>query len=111
MVPTFEKYLDPIPTIERQFVHDTLAQVPHLGVHYSSEKFCKMFNEMQSMTSRMDIKLTSAEIMAIRNMVIKSTEMRVSTMQCLAAYLITVLNRTEELPIRRIYNVIDVSYT
>jgi len=69
-----------------------------------------MFNEMQSTTSRVDIKLTFTEIMAIRAKAMKSTEMRVSTMDCLAAYLVTVLNRTEDVPIQEISNVIEVRH-
>jgi len=78
-VPTFEKYLDQAPTIERQLVYDTLSQVPHLGVHYSTERFHEMFNEMQSTTSRVDIKLACEEIMTIRDIARKSTKIRVST--------------------------------
>jgi hypothetical protein len=111
IIPTFEKFLHPVPTIERQFIYDTLTQVPQLGVRYKAEIFHKMFNEMQSTTSRVDIKLTLAEIMAIHNLVKKSTEMRISTTDSLAAYLVTVLNRIEDVPIRRIANVIDVEYT
>jgi hypothetical protein len=111
MIPTFEKYLDPVPKIERQFVYDTLAHVPHLGLQYSRKRFHEMYNEMQSTTSRVDIKLTSADIMAIRDMARKSTEMSISAMDSLAAYLVTVLNRTEDVPIWRIYNVIEVRYT
>jgi hypothetical protein len=110
MIPTFEKYLDPVPKIKRQFVYDVLAQVPHLGIHYSAKQFYKMFNEMQSTTSRVDIKSTFTEIMAIRAKAMKSTEMRVSTMDCLAAYLVTVLNRTEDVPIQEISNVIEVRH-
>jgi len=90
MIPTFEKFLDPVPKIERQFVYD---------------------NEMQLTTSRVDIRLTSADIMAIRDMARKSTEMSISAMDSLAAYLVTVLNRTEDVPIWRIYNVIEVRHT
>ncbi|KIM84836.1 hypothetical protein PILCRDRAFT_5880 [Piloderma croceum F 1598] len=107
MIPTFEKYLDPVPRIEQQYVYDTLAQVPHLGLHYSKERVHEMYNEMQSTTSRMDIKLDPADIMAIRDMARKSTEMSISAMDSLAAYLVTVLNKTEDVPIWRIYNVIE----
>ena len=110
MIPTFEKYLNPAPKIERQFVYDTLAHVPHLGLHYSKKRFHEMYNEMQSTTSRVDIKLTSANIMAIRDMARKSTERSISAMDSLAAYLVTVLNRTEEVPIWRIYNIIEVRH-
>jgi hypothetical protein len=110
VIPTFERYLDPPPTIERQFVYDTLAQVPQLGVHYTTTKFNEMYGKIQSTTSRVDIKLTFAEIMAIHAMATKSTEMKISTMDSLTAYLVTVLNRTEDVPIRKIANVIDVRH-
>jgi hypothetical protein len=111
MFPTFERYLDPPPTIERQFVYDTLTQVPQLGVQYTPIKFHEMFNEIQSTTSRVDIKLTFVEIMAIHATTMKSTKVKISTMDSLTAYLVTVLNRTEDVPIRRIANVIDVKHT
>ncbi|KIM79320.1 hypothetical protein PILCRDRAFT_564103 [Piloderma croceum F 1598] len=110
MIPTFEKYGDPAPKIERQFINDTLTQVPHLGVPYSTKMFHEMFSEMLSTTSRVDIKLTLEEILAIRDMATKSTTMRVSTMDCLAAYFVTVLNRTEDVPIWEISNAIEVKH-
>jgi cbb3-type cytochrome oxidase cytochrome c subunit len=110
MVPTFEKYLDPVPKIEGQFIYDTLAQVPHLGIHYSIKKIDEMFNEMHSKTSRVDIRLTSAEIMAIRNKGIKNIKMRVSTMDCVVAYLVAVLNRTEDVPIHEVSSYIGVRH-
>jgi hypothetical protein len=111
MIPTFERYLDPPPTIERQFLYDTLTQVPQLGVQYTPIKFYQMFNEIQSTTSRVDIKLTFTEIMAIHATARKGTKMKISTMDSLTAFLITVLNKTEDVPIRKIANVIDVTYT
>lgn len=108
MKPTFEKYFHPVPQIERQFIYDTLPQIPQLGVNYKAETYHEMFNEMLSTTSRVDIKLTSAEIMAIYNMAKMTTVMRISTMDSLAAYL--VLNRTEDVPIQRIANVIGVRH-
>jgi hypothetical protein len=111
MIPTFEQYGDPAPKIERQLIYDTIAQVPHLGVHYSTKRFHEMFSEMLSTTSRVDIKLTFEEILAIRDMATKSTKMKVSTMDCLAAYFVTVLNRTEDVLIREISNVIEVKHT
>jgi hypothetical protein len=111
MIPTFERYLDPPPTIERQFLYDTLTQVPQLGVQYTPIKFYQMFNEIQSTTSRVDIKLTFTEIMAIHATARKGTKMKISTMDSLTAFLITVLNKTEDVPIRKIANVIDVTHT
>lgn len=105
---TFEKFLNPVPTIERHFVYDTFTQVPQLGVHYKAEMCHELLNEMQSKTSRVDIKLTLVEIMAIHNVTKKNTEKRISTMDSLIAYLVTVLNRTEDVPIQRIANIIDV---
>jgi hypothetical protein len=64
---------------------------------------------MQSSTSRVDIKLTLAVLIAIRGTAIKSAGERVSTMESLVAYLVTVLNRVEDVPIRRIFNVVEVS--
>ena len=80
MRPTFEKYIDPVPTIEREFVYDTLAQIPHLGVDYDAKRFYEMYSEMQLATSRVDIKLTLTELTAIHDMTIKSADVRVSTM-------------------------------
>lgn len=110
MTPTFEKYLDPVPTIERQFVYETLTQMPLMGIYYSTKRYSEMYNEIQSATCRVDIKFKLSEIMAIRDMAMKNVQAKVSTMDCLAAYLITVLNKTETLPISRIFNVIGVRY-
>jgi hypothetical protein len=110
VIPTFERYLDPPPTIERQFIYDTLAQVPQSGVHYMITKFYEMYGKMQSTTSRVDIKLTFEEIMAIHAIAIKGTEMKISTMDSLTEYLVTVLNGTEDVPIQRIANVSNVKH-
>src|ERR1700733_7052116 len=111
LIPTFEKYLHPAPKIERQFVYDTLVHVPYLGIQYSVKQFYELYSEMESTTSRVDIKLTQAEIMAIRNTGMKTTKAAVSTMDCLVAYLVTVLNRTDDMPISKIFNIIEVGHT
>jgi len=109
VIPNFDKYFDPAPKIEQPFIYDVLAQIPYLDVHYSAKRFHEMYNEMLSTTSRVDVKLTFKEIMAIRYMATRGTNMKVSTMDCLAAYFITVLNRTEDVPIRQISNLLQVS--
>jgi hypothetical protein len=108
MIPTFEKYLNPEPTIERQFVFDTLAQIPHLGIDYTAEKFYQMYSKMLSTTSRVDFKVTLAELTAIRDLANKSAGQRVSTMDSILAYLVTVLNATLEIPIQTIMHVVEV---
>ena len=45
MIPTFEKYLDPAPKIERQFVYDTLVHVPYLGIQYSVKQFYELYGD------------------------------------------------------------------
>jgi hypothetical protein len=108
MTPTFEKYLNPEPTIERQFVFDTLAQIPHLGVDYKAERFYQMYREMFLTTSRVDFKVTQAELIIISDLANKSAGQRVSTMDSIIAYLVTVLNSTLEVPIQTIIHVVEV---
>ena len=111
LIPTFEKYLDPALKIKRQFVYDTLVHVPYLGIQYSVKQFYELYSEMESTTSCVNFKLTQAEIMAIRNMGMKTTKVTVSTMDCLIAYLVMVLNRTDDMPISKIFNIIEVGHT
>ena len=110
-IPTFEKLLDPVPTIKRQFIYDTLTQVPQLGFHYRPKDCYEMFNEMHSTMSQVDIKLTHTKIMNIYSVAKQSTEKKISTVDSLTAYLVTVLNRIEDVPIRRIANIIGVRQT
>ena len=110
MIPTFEKYLNPEPVLERQFVFDTLTQVPHLGVDYKAEKFYQMYREMLSTTSLVDVNLTLEEMTVIRDLASKSAGGRMSMMDSVLAYLVTVLNSTLEWPIQTIIYVVGVPF-
>ena len=47
--PTFEKYINPSPTIPHQHVHSTLAKIAHPGIDYSPDNFYKMYADMLAM--------------------------------------------------------------
>ena len=109
--PTFEKYTNPSPTIPHQHVHSTLAKIAHLGIDYSPDNFYKMYADMLATTSRVDFKLTMEEISAIKAKVKRYPDAqgkRLSSMDAVLAYFVTVLDRTEDEPIQKIVNVIEV---
>jgi len=62
---------------------------------------------MMSTTSRVDIKLSLGQLKAIKRMADETASIRVSTMDALLAYFITVLNRVSEQPIEQIVTVTD----
>jgi hypothetical protein len=108
MVPTFEKYFTPDPTLERDLVKDVIPYVPHLTTLYELPVFFGLYNDMMTTTSRVDIKLSLAQLKAIKSMADETASIRVSTMDALVGYFITVLNRVSEQPIEQIVTVADV---
>jgi hypothetical protein len=107
MVPTFEKYFTPDPTLERDLVKDVIPYVPYLATPYELPVFFGLYNDMMTTTSRVDIKLSLAQLKAIKSMADETASIRVSTMDALVGYFITVLNRVSEQPIEQIVTVAD----
>ena len=70
-----------------------------------------MYADMLATTSRVDFKLTMEEISAIKAKVKQYPDAqgkRLSSMDAVLAYFVTVLDRTEDEPIQKIVNVIEV---
>ena len=63
---------------------------------------------MMTTTSRVDIKVSLAQLKAIKSIADKTASIRISTMDALVAYFITVLNRVSEQPIGQIMTVASV---
>lgn len=103
--------MNPSPTIPAHDVRSTLAKIAHLGINYSPENFYKMYADMLGTTSRVDFKLTTEEVFAIKAMANQcpgAQGNRLSSMDAMLAYFVTVLDRTEDEPIQKIVNVIEV---
>ena len=108
MIPTFEKYFTPDPTLERNLVKDMIPYVQHLETGLELPVFLELYNEMMTTTSRVDVKLSLAQLKAIKSIADKTASIRISTMDALVAYFITVLNRVSEQPIGQIMTVASV---
>jgi hypothetical protein len=104
MIPTFQKYLDSVSKIKDQFIYDTLAQVPHLDIYYSIKQI-----NVENLLCGYQVDLHSNH--AIRHKAIKDKKMRVSMMDCVMAYLVTVLNRIKDVPIHEVSRYIRVRCT
>jgi len=86
MVPTFEKYFTPDPTLERDLVKDVIPNVPYvpyLANLYELPVFFGLYNEMMTTTSRVDIKLSLAQLKAIKSMADETASIRACTMDAL----------------------------
>jgi hypothetical protein len=110
MVPTFEKYFTPDPTLERDLVKDVIPYVPHLATWYELPVFFQLYSQMMTTTSRVDIKVSLAQLKAIKSIADETASIRVSTMDALLGYFITVLNRVLEQAIEQIMTVADVRF-
>ena len=65
---------------------------------------------MMTTTSRVDIKVSLAQLKAIKSIADETASIRVSTMDALLGYFITVLNRVLEQAIEQIMTVADVRF-
>ncbi|EIN09404.1 hypothetical protein PUNSTDRAFT_51677 [Punctularia strigosozonata HHB-11173 SS5] len=106
-IPTFEKYTTKPPTLERSALLDTIPLVPHLAVDYAPEHFFAMYTQMLETTSRIDLQFSKDQLQKMRLMAEKHAGVKISTQDALTAYLITVLNRTEQVPASWLMNVVD----
>jgi hypothetical protein len=107
-MPTFEKYLQPPPVLERHLVDDTLRLAPQLAEDMSLETFFALVQEEKATTSRVEIKFTSDQLRAIRTAAEREATNKISTSDALAGYLITVLNRISPVAIENVTNIISV---
>jgi hypothetical protein len=108
MIPTFEKYLQPSPVLERHLVEDTLCLAPQLAEDMSLSSFFELLQHKSAITSRVEVKFTSDQLKAIRSAAEREATNKISTSDALVAYLITVLNRISPVTIKNVTNIVNV---
>jgi hypothetical protein len=106
--PTFENYTTILPKLDRDGILNAIPLVPHAAVDYAPEDFFRMYTNMLRTTSRIDLQFTKKQVQAMHIVAQTTAEAKIGIKDALAAYLIGVLNRVEDVPATIISNVISV---
>ena len=108
LVPTFEKYLQPHPVLERHLMDETILLAPQLAKDMSLASFFASIPQNIAATSRIEVKFTKTQLNAIRAAAELEATNKISTSDALAGYLVTVLNRISPVTIENITNIVSV---
>lgn len=108
LVPTFEKYLQPPPALERHLVDDAMHLAPQLAEDMPFASFLASIYQNMATTSRIQVKFTATQLKAIRVTANLEATTKISTSDALAGYLVTVLNKISPVTIENITNIISV---
>ena len=110
VVPTFEKYLQRVPTLEPHLVDETMRFAPQLKEDMPIMSLLASMQLAEATTSRVEIKFTASQLDAIRAAAQLEATNKISTSDALSGYLVTVLNRISPVTMENITNVISVSF-
>ncbi|KIM84017.1 hypothetical protein PILCRDRAFT_422842 [Piloderma croceum F 1598] len=108
LVPTFEKYLQSPPALERHLV-DAVRLAPQLAEDMSFTSFFASIYQNIATTSRIEVKFTATQLKAICATANLEATNKISTSDALAGYLVTVLYRISPVTIENITNIISES--
>ena len=108
-MPTFDKYTQTDPILEHDTVPAILPYLSQLAVDYESDEVAKSYMTSASNVCRVDITLTAEEITAITLSARQETKFQISSMDALAGYFATIVNRIAEEPIDQLVHVVEAS--
>lgn len=108
IIPSFEKYLQQDVQFNQDWLDDAMPYLSYLSVGYGIDEYLKRNQAMTANVSRLDMTFSSDQLQSIKASATRDSNDRVSTMDALAAYLITVLNRVSLVPIQQVMNVVEV---
>lgn len=111
IAPTFEKYFQPDPIIKPEHIQDTIPYISQLAVDYDMEEMSKMYIASMSNVSRVEVALTSEQVKSIAILARRESSLKISTMDALAAYFVTVINRISSACVDQLIHVIEVRAT
>lgn len=108
-MPTFDKYTQTDPILDPDTVPAILPYLSQLAVDYESDEVAKSYMTSASNVCRVDITLTAEEITAITLSARQETKFQISSMDALAGYFATIVNRIAEEPIDQLVHVVEAS--
>lgn len=108
-MPTFDKYTQTDPILDPDTVPAILPYLSQLAVDYKSDEVAKSYMTSASNACRVDITLTAEEITAITLSARQETKFQISSMDALAGYFATIVNRIAEEPIDQLVHVVEAS--
>jgi hypothetical protein len=118
---TFDTYTNPPPKLSRCDPDSSafiIEHLPHMEKLYPVEEFMTMIGNMMMTTERVDLSFTASQVEQLKliaSMPNESTKRikvgRISGQDALSAYIITVFNRCQDVPVRRMSNIFSVSAT
>lgn len=101
--PTFEKFLDTPPRCPPALLASTLQYIPNYAVDYPADDLLKMIAHRKDTTERVYLRFTVGHLGKLKARACKSTgNPMLTSMQSLAGYLATILNRIDDAPVQAI---------
>lgn len=106
--PTYEKYLNPVPEVNRGLVRNALPYLAFLAVDHELAEYQKKMESMLSRTSRIDLKFSAEQCKAIATTVRYGQEKPISSVDALAAYITSIIQKVSDTPIEEILRTVSV---
>lgn len=100
--PTYEKYLSEDPDLDADYIDQAFPYLSYLAIDCTAEEYAKRQQEIVDRTSRVDFSFSKDQIQAISAEVRQGEKIQMSTMDILAAYVISVIQRISPTPVKQI---------
>lgn len=109
-MPTFDKYLRPDPIINPDDIHHAIPYLSFLTVDYDLHEYSRKFAAMLARITRVDLKFSAEQITTLFVLASQGTDAKISPMDAVAAYVISVIQRVSDVPIERLQRIFGVGY-
>lgn len=107
--PTFEKYEFPHPTLD--MIEKYLPLMPHLAKTCNTQELGSRYAELNESTASINWRIEKHQLQMLHTKLVKGLDpaFKLSEQDCLTAYIVSVLNRCVEVPIRTVTNAASAS--
>lgn len=110
--PTLRKYEFPVPDAE--VIDEYFPLMPHIAKSYPLKDVGALYGKMNEHTARIDVHFSEEQLLRLKASVmedprVQNSNVTVSIQDCLTAYVVVVLNKFSDVPIKTITNAASVS--
>lgn len=106
--PTFEKYVEPEPTITPESLEYGIRYLSFLSADFTYQEYTDRLKDMTRQTGRINLKFSLDQLQAITRLAVNEADHNITTLDSLSAYLISLIQHTSDVPITRVQNIIGV---
>jgi len=104
--PTFEKYVEPEPTITPEALQYGIRYLSFLSTDFTYQEYIDRLKDMTRQTRRINLKFSSNQLQAITRLAVNDADHNITVLDSLSAYLISWIQRISDIPITRVQNII-----